>query len=321
VSDRSAAALSATAPAAGAPAVQAGQQFHGRGGHTRAHVRVRALHTAAAVASPLGRRQRVVAVEQPVPRTAAGRRPPDAAAADYAPVVRGRRRPPRVRVRLSLLCASRGGPPDRRPQQVGGHVPDSGVPPRAAAAAAAAAVGWPARFVLAVGRHAPRVAQGPRPVLGRRRVTADDAPAAPTAAVSARVARPPSATAPASGSAAAAAAATTPVRQLRFRDRDHCHRGRFDDQRKVPVAHRPAGRQTGQAPDRQGHRHHTGTAQLENRGRRAVGPRLRGHRLLQLDHQGDHQGRRAPGVRHHIQRKLLRHIRTSGIPAERRGAT
>ncbi|KAE9533544.1 hypothetical protein AGLY_009182 [Aphis glycines] len=133
VSDRSAAALSA-ASAAGAPAVQAGQQFHGRGGHTRAHVRVRAIHTAAAVASPLGRRQRVVAVEQPVPRTAAGRRPPDAAAAaDDAPVVRGRRRPPRVRVRLPLLRASRGGPPDRRAQQVGGHVPDPGVPPRAAA--------------------------------------------------------------------------------------------------------------------------------------------------------------------------------------------
>jgi len=241
LSDRSALSAAATGP----PAVQAGQQFHGRSGHPRAHVRVLALHTTAAVA-PLGgqRRRRLATVRQSVSRSVRRRGDVSAAAtAQHAYAAAGHGRSPRVRVRLPLLRAARGGPPNRR-AQVGGHVAHTGVPPPDTAATATAtatdtatataAVHRPARVVLAVGRNAPRVAEGPRPVPGSGRVAADAASAV-AATVASCVASAPTATATANTVAATTAAA--PVRQLRFRDGDHRHRRRLDDQREVPVAH------------------------------------------------------------------------------------
>lgn len=242
-----------------------------------------ALHTAAAVA-PVGGQQwrRLTAGRKPgpwpVPR---GQYDSTTASSQHAGATAGHVRPPRIRVRLSLLRAARRGPPDRC-AQVGGHVADTGVPSPAATAtttvvatsdatAAAAAVHRPAHVVLAVGRNAPRVAQGPRPVPGPVRVTADAASTA-AAAVASRFANAPSATATAATVAATTTTAAESVRQLRFRDGDHRHRRGLVDQREVPVAHRPAGRQTGQTSDSQGHWHHTGAAQLENRGRRTAGP-------------------------------------------------
>lgn len=217
----------------GPPSVETGQQFHGRGGHTRAHPRMRAICTVLAAFRSQWRRGPVTGWltegQQPGPgpvgdgrcTVAAAAAAANAATATAATIVRQR-----LRVRLSLLCAARGRPPDCR-AQVGGHVAHTGVPPHATAATA---VGRRAAHVLVVGRHTAPVAQRPRAVLGLQRVTAAAAAAA-AVAVAARLVvrkrrrRAGAATATAAVAAArrgrteAPAAAAAPVRrQLRVRD-------------------------------------------------------------------------------------------------------
>lgn len=171
--------------------VQTGQQFHGCGHHTRAHVRMLTLLIAASFQRWCRSRDRnrLVIIGR---RFAEGQQsggawrrrvfmcrwPDNAATATTAYFVVGRQR---LRMRLSLLRATRGRPPYRRPQ-IGSHFANTRVPPHSGTSSAVVSC---SAHVVAVGRHATRVTQRPRPVFRRERRVATTATAAASAPVAA----------------------------------------------------------------------------------------------------------------------------------------